>query len=176
MSDVAITKKGLLAQFQHIENNFMMGFAAYIMFIEEPCVKYIKAYCGEIGSYQLPLHEYANRILNGDRVLIQEFMKSQMRALGKESFDILKNYLITNSLWVEVKPNACLQFARIIRNALSHNFCFEFGKHEKSILPVTWHGRTINSSMEGQELTLSFYSPQCAWELFNDLRKLIKDI
>ena len=60
-------------------------------------------------------------------------------------------------------------FVRLVRNALSHNFHFEFSDTDKKRLPLTFRGRTMTPAMDGQPLTLDFLDHALVWELFNDM-------
>jgi len=54
-----------------------------------------------------------------------------------------------------------------IKNFLnSHNLRFEFKKYDKSLMPLSWKKRTIESNMDGQHLKMDFFGYSEAWELF----------
>jgi len=53
------------------------------------------------------------------------------------------------------------QFARIIRNCLSHDFRFDLSK-DMRLLPVTWKGKNITGGVHGTRLEHSFFG-------FNDV-------
>lgn len=89
-----------------------------------------------------------------------------LRAIIKEPFELIKDYCDKTGRAGQFKTESWYQFARIIRNCLSHNFRFEFNPYDKSLLPVTWKSRIITLVMDGLPLSLSFFGYVEAWELF----------
>jgi len=98
-----------------------------------------------------------------------------MRALIKESFELIKDYCDVTNQSSSFRAETWHQFARMIRNCLSHNFRFEFNNHDKKLLPVLWKNRTIDSSMDGQQLQLNFFGYVETWELFSEYQDFVEN-
>ncbi len=96
-----------------------------------------------------------------------------MRSLIKESFELIKDYCNDSNQSTSFKAERWYQFARIIRNCLSHNFKFEFNAYDRRLLPVTWKARTITLQMDGQHLELGFFGYVEAWELFQEFQEFV---
>jgi hypothetical protein len=79
--------------------------------------------------------------------LSSDFILNQLHALIRVPFEILCDYCKeydksapTRLLLEEMKATSWYEVARIVRNAISHNFHFQYTKHDKEkILPVTWN-------------------------------------
>ena len=92
--------------------------------------------------------------------LSSDFLLNQLYALIRAPFEIVGDYcedydkvMGGKRLSKQMKASPWFQFARIIRNAISHNFHFQYGTYDKSLLPVTWNGITLSQDMEGKPLT-----------------------
>ncbi|HBR09734.1 TPA: hypothetical protein DD712_00520 [Candidatus Acetothermia bacterium] len=85
------------------------------------------------GAYTVEFKQVKNLLIKPtDRdIAVKEFLTSQIRALIKESFELIKNYCYETKQVSKFKAEPWYQFARMIRNCLSHNFKFEFKKHDK---------------------------------------------
>ena len=123
------------------------------------------------GSYTVLFAQVATLLNNcADRdIAVKEFLKMLLRALIKESFELLKTYTSETSQEALLRGEPWYQFARLIRNCLSHSFVFKFRPHDRKILPVSWRGRSVSTDMDGAPLTLEFFGYVQTWELFADL-------
>ena len=88
-----------------------------------------------------------------------ELQKYLARAMMKEPFELIKDYVTQTQQLDRFKNQSWYQFARMIRNNISHSMRFEFRQHDLEKLPVTWNGKTIEASMDGQVLSLQFIYP-----------------
>jgi len=165
-------KQELLSQLVNAKNNYILGLAALSLFASEEIYPVLeKSHCG-FGSYSLSFDQVANLLRNqNDRdIAAKEFIKMLLRALIKESFELIKNYCDDSKQISVFTAQPFYQFARMIRNSLSHNFRFEFNKYDKTLLPITWKGKTITAAMDRSYLELSFFSYVETWELFAELQ------
>jgi hypothetical protein len=70
-----------------------------------------------------------------------------------------------------MKATSWYEVARIVRNAISHNFHFQYTKHDKEkILPVTWNCLTLSQGMEGRAITYESLWHKSGYELFLEMR------
>jgi hypothetical protein len=63
--------------------------------------------------------------------------------------------------------DSMVPYTRLVRNAVPHNFRFEFRTSDEAILPVTWNGNSIDIHCKGKDIT---YEPfwhrramSCSW-------------
>lgn len=103
---------------------------------------------------------------------LKEFHKSTRRALIKESYEVVKAY--TNDS-ADFKSQSWHRFARIIRNAISHDFFFHFDKHDKLALPLTWGHVTIDITMDGKEVTGDTLPHNIPFELFAEFENYVRN-
>ena len=149
--------------------------AAISLFSNEKVHPILDESNAKFGSYTIEFKQVNRLLMNStDRnIACKEFLNSQIRALIKESFELIKNYCDETRQNSTFKAEPWYQFARMIRNCLSHNFRFEFNKHDKSLLPVNWKSRTINATMDGKHLELKFFGYVETWELFTDYQDFV---
>ena len=109
--------------------------------------------------------------------LSSDFILNQLHALIRAPFEILHDYCedydkVDSSLRLVEKMKAApwFHYARIVRNAISHNFHFQYGKHDKKLLPVTWNGITLSQEMQGQAITYESLWHKRGYELFLEMR------
>jgi hypothetical protein len=109
-------------------------------------------------------------------VIVSDFILTQLHALIRAPFEILSDYCedydkeVTNGqLLSELKRADWYWFARMIRNAVSHNFHFDF-KHDKDKLPVTWNGVTLTEDLQGTPITYKSFWHKPGYELFLEMK------
>jgi hypothetical protein len=115
--------------------------------------------------------------------LSSNFLLNQLYALIHAPLEIVRDYcedydkvVGDQRLSNQMKASPWFHFARIIRNAISHNFHFQYGKYDKSLLPVTWNGITLSQDMEGQPLTSASLWHKTGYELFLEMRTSAEEL
>ncbi len=172
-----MTKKELMSRLENAKNNYILGLAAISLFSNEKVYPVLEESHAKFGTYTVEFKQVKNLLIKpADRkIAVKEFLTSQIRALIKVSFELIKNYCDETNQDSKFKAEPWYQFARIIRNCLSHNFKFEFRKYDKTLLPVTWKSRTIDASMDGKHLELKFFGYVETWELFTEYRDFVSN-
>jgi hypothetical protein len=172
-----MTKKELMSQLENAKNNYILGLAAISLFSNEKVYPVLEESHAKFGTYTVEFKQVKNLLMKpADRdIAIKEFLTSQIRALIKESFELIKNYCDETKQDSKFKAEPWYQFARMIRNCLSHNFKFEFREYEKKLLPVSWKSRTIDVSMDGNYLELKFFGYVETWELFTEYQTFVNN-
>lgn len=165
-----VTKADLLAQLVNARNNYVLGLAALSLFATREVYPILETQSASFGTYTVGFDQVSKLLrVTADRdIAIKEFLTMLLRALIKESFELIKDYSDQSGQASLLKGQIWYQFARIIRNCISHNFHFEFNSYDKGLLPVAWRSRTITAAMDRQPLPLSFFGYTEAWELFNE--------
>jgi len=104
-----------------------------------------------------------------------DLILNQLHTLIRVPFEILQDYCkdydkanSARQLWQEMQGTPWFHFARIVRNAISHNFHFHFQSKDK--LPITWNGITLSQDMEGQRITYEMFYDNIGYELFLEMR------
>jgi hypothetical protein len=83
---------------------------------------------------------------------LRELIKFARRNSIKEAFETVKAFADQNNLMNELRGQEWFRYARIIRNAISHNLHFEFDKYDLKAMPITWNGITISESLDKTEM------------------------
>ncbi len=108
---------------------------------------------------------------------VADFVLNQLHALIRTPFALLSDYC---NDYDKAEPGAGLfkqlegaewyEFARINRNAISHNFRYEFRPRDLRVLPVTWNGLTLTTDMDGQTMRHELLWHKPGHELFLAMR------
>ncbi len=61
-------------------------------------------------------------------------------------------------------------FASVVRNAVSHNYRYEFNKSDLKRLPLTWRGATLSAEMQGQAVDYQTFWHKEGCELFLEMQ------
>jgi hypothetical protein len=172
-----MTKPELIGQLENAKNNYILGLAAMSLFASPEAYPILEKNRASFGTYTVEFAQVVRLLQNAkDReIATKEFLTSQIRALIKESFELIKDYCENSGQAALLKAEDWYQFARMIRNCLSHNFKFEFNNYDRGLLPLSWKGRTIASEMDGQHLRLDFFGYVETWELFREYQNFVKD-
>lgn len=172
-----MTKKKLMNQLENAKNTYVLGLAAISLFSNEKAYPVFEEGHAKFGTYIVEFKQVKSLMINPThrQIALKEFLKSQIRALIKESFELVKNYCHETNQNSKLKAAPWFQFARMIRNCLSHNFKFEFREYDKTLLPLTWKSRTIDASMDGKHLELKFFGYVETWELFMEYQKFVEN-
>lgn len=176
-AETVMPKAALVSQLENAKNNYVLGLAAISLFGSPDAYPILERNHATFGQYTVPFAQVAQLFAkeNDRNIAIREFLTSQIRALIKESFELIKDYCEDTGQSAVFKAEPWYQFARMIRNCLSHNFKFEFNKYDKSLLPVSWGPRTIDLGMDGTHLKLEFFGYVETWELFREYQEFVRD-
>jgi len=104
------------------------------------------------------------------RIATEELYASSHRAAIKELLPLTKYYCHSTGQLDALKAQSWFQFWNILRNCWSHDMKFNFNKNEKSLLPVTWSGVTIDIAMNGKELQHG----ECSYEKLRELIEVVQ--
>jgi hypothetical protein len=115
--------------------------------------------------------------------LSADFLLNQLYALIRAPFEIVHDccedydkLVGGKRLSEQMEATPWFQFARIIRNAISHNFHFQYNKYDRSLLLVTWNGITLCQDMEGKPLTSELLWHRTGYELFLQMRTFAEEL
>lgn len=174
-----MTKDDLLNKFENLERNFILGFQSIApltldtdIFFKHPI---------HIGDIKLDTTDIKSAITQKKNMelIIDEFSKSVIRTLIRESTEAITSYCNTSNQYNKIEFNDTFNFARIIRNSFAHNYIISFSKFYKTKIlnerSIVWNGKEIKLDMEGISLEKTFFGYKDALTLLKDLKKMIQD-
>ncbi len=172
-----MNKSELLSQLENAKNNFILVLASTSLFSNEKIYPILEESNCKFGTYSIQFKQVAEMMKkeNDRNIACKEFINMGLRILIKETFELIKDYSRETQQKQIFESQQWFQFARIIRNCLSHNFKFQFNNHDKSLLPISWKNRTIDISLANTHLQLSFFGYVEAWELFDEMNLFVKN-
>lgn len=110
-------------------------------------------------------------------VVTSDFILNQLHALIRAPFELLCDYCEDydkaapgRNLLRDLQACPWYQFARLVRNAVSHNFRYDFREADKKRLPITWHGITLTEDLDGKPITHETLWHRPGYELFLDMQ------
>jgi len=127
----------------------------------------------------IPYSDLAEMLENDSTrlVITSDFILNQLHALIRVPFELLHDYCedydkaapgqhLVNSL----QKCPWYQFARFVRNAISHSFRYDFREADKRRLPITWRGITLTEDLNGKPITHETFWHKPGYELFLEMR------
>jgi len=170
-----VTKEELISQLYNSKNNFILGLASLALLADPDAQNLLKEKSADLSGYSVPFDQVATLLGSAcDRqIALEEFAKSVLRCLVKEGHELVTHYCKREDLYSDLSAHPWWQFSRLIRNALSHNFCFRLNDKDLRLLPVSWQGKTLDPSVDGQPLMLSFFGHADAWRLFLEYESFV---
>ena len=175
---IEIIKDLLLTQLDHTRNNYILGLAALTAFSSPISHPLLSSQTAHFGSYTVTFDQVVT-LLQNDRdrgILLREFLKMLMRTLIQESFEHIKDYCTLTDQYDRLKGQSWYEFARMIRNFLSHNCRFEFNRYDRDRLPVVWKDKEITRSLDRKSPDFSFFGQIETWELFMEFETFVTDV
>jgi len=163
------TKEELLNGLNNVLNNFLYG---------SVCPKLVPPECwrdaaqkwavfqSSEGEIKIQLGPLVRRAFDVDHTPCEGFKRnyenSLLRTLIREAHELILLYCEETRQFPVYEAEPWFQFARILRNVISHKECGTLRKWPKDLLAkgitsVTWRRKTFDTSMLGQPLV--FYPP-----------------
>ena len=166
----------LVNQLVHTRHNYILGLAGYALLNNERTYSFLSSQSAVFGPYSVSFDQVTRlfRDQRDQQLAMREFLKMLMRTLIKESFEHIKDYCTRTEQFGSLKSQSWYEFARIIRNFLSHNCRFQFNKYDLERLPVNWNGKVITGEMNGQIADFSFFGQVETWELFAEMEDFVR--
>jgi hypothetical protein len=163
-----VTKEELVSQLYNSKNTFILGLASLALLADPDAQNLLKEKSADLSGYSVSFGQVADLLGSAcDRqVALEEFAKSVLRRFVKEGHELVTHYCKGEGLSSDLCAQPWWQFSRLVRNALSHDFSFRLNDKDLKLLPVSWQGKTIDPSVDGQPLMLSFFGYADAWRLF----------
>lgn len=168
------TKTEFMSQLTNCKNNYVLSLAAAGVFSqiagEDKAAEAIRhalarSQCA-FGPFSVSFGQVI-QLLNAqdDRdIALREFLLMALRALIKESFELIKTYCNATGQFATFEQQSWYRFLRCLRNTVSHDFTVQCKSTKDE---GTWRQYSFTTAMQGCPLKLEhFGSWPGAWQLF----------
>lgn len=107
-----------------------------------------------------------------------DFVLNQLHALIRVPYELLDDYCKDydkatpgSSLSRQLRTADWFEYARAIRNTVSHNFRFDFSRYKPEYFPITWRGISLTADPHGKPITFESFWHKSGYELFVAMRE-----
>ena len=172
--------KQLLNHLTLIRSNFSFGLQFWALLKDPKTAEGLQVHRVVVkadGIYAVPPGK-SMHIPEGESFYTLELRGPKNKDFGHASMTFEKLKTHCDAIGQDSAFKACnwYQFARIVRNALTHDQKWRFNKYDKSVLPVSWNGKTIDLTMDNTEITWEFFDPYDAMELWDEMYEFAKSV
>ena len=170
-----MTKTELLGVYRTSANHIRLTYASLVLWAYPDTTDFFEELYSRMDSIPKPFVDLPT-LLRDDRamrVACEELYESAHRSALNGLFPLTKLYCQETGQLDKLKAQPWFQFWRILRNCFAHDMRFNFNRDEKSLLPVSWSGVTIDISMNGKPLTNGQCSREKLRELFESAQSFI---
>ncbi|WP_027515681.1 hypothetical protein [Bradyrhizobium sp. WSM1417] len=91
-----------------------------------------------------------------------DFVLNQLHALIRLPFELLGDYCEDydraspgRAMVQKLREADWYEYARAIRNTVSHNFRFDFSRYKPEQFPITWRGISLTTDLHGKAITVT---------------------
>lgn len=162
-----MTKNELLGMYRTKLNHIQLTYASLVLWSYPDTPDFFEKLHSNYNE-KLNLFPTLTTFLNDEvamKIACEELDASAHRSALKELLSLTKLYCHKSNQLAELKKQEWFYFWCIIRNCWAHDMKFNFNSHEKSKLPITWRGITIDITMNGEQLTHG----SCSYEKIREL-------
>lgn len=171
-----MTKQDLVGFFQTKMNLIKLSYASLILWSYEDTPTFFEVIHGELDIKVKVFPDAVSLVQDQPsmRIASEELYQSSYRSAVKELFPLTKLYCNQTGQLENLKAQPWFQFWRILRNCWSHDMVFNLNPDEKSQLPLTWSGVTLDESINGKPLTQGVCSYQKLYELLETVQEYVQ--
>lgn len=148
-----MTKSELIGIYRTSLNCCRLTYASMILWMYEDTPSFFEALYARM---EIP-KPYPDLIPMRDpkvlKIACEQLYDTAHRAALKELFELTKAYCEATRQTQELKSQPWFQFWRVVRNCFSHDMRFTFNLYDRKLLPITWAGVTLDTSLDGKPLT-----------------------
>jgi hypothetical protein len=171
-----MTKQELIGFYQTKMNHIQLCYASLILWSHEDMAEFFDRFHNELDD-DIKVFPNAMTLIGdkvGMKIASEELYQSSYRSAVKELFPLTKLYCHQTKQLDHLKSQPWFQFWRILRNCWSHDMVFNLNSDEKSKLPLTWSGVTLDESINGKPLIHGICSYQKVYELIETGQKYVQ--
>ncbi|MDA9430229.1 hypothetical protein [Bradyrhizobium sp. CCBAU 51627] len=106
-----------------------------------------------------------------------DFVLNQLHALIRVPFELLSDYCEDfdragsgSAMVKKLRDADWYEYARVIRNTVSHNFRFDFSRYKPEKFPITWRGISLTPDLDRKTITFESFWHKSGYELFVAMR------
>jgi hypothetical protein len=163
--DNPLTHSDAISQLTNCKNNFFLGLFAlnYFTSIDE-----IKSHIGSscsFGRYTFDFAQIVKMLESNADIACKEFLKLHLRALIKESFEVVSQYTKNVDMYDVMKDQEWFHFARVIRNAIAHSGYLQIEQNKS----YKWSGFELTCSDNEKPLSIDFIGYEGAYFLYEEI-------
>lgn len=167
-----ISHKEAISQLENCKNNFMLGLFALNMFSSKDELNRFNGNRCEFGNYTLDFDQVIRLLQTEQDIACKEFLKLHLRALIKESFEVVKQYSKQVSMFDTFKEQPWYHIARLVRNAIAHSGHFKIKQNEQ----YQWRNVRLCDQDNGRPLKIEFLGFDGAYALFEEMYQFLREL
>lgn len=171
-----MTKIDLLSQLENVLNSFLLGLGGYFIYDHYYHLVHLKdqkIIFRDGLSFDL---DQICKFSKADMLIANnEFLKGLLRHFLIDLKQCIHEYAKSSNQETVIYENTDFRIARILRNAVAHDFIISLDKHDLPKLPIEFCGVTFEQSMHGKNLTFEIIDPSSALILLQRLKALVED-
>ena len=172
-----MTKTNLLGVYRTSMNHIQLTYASLVLWSYPDTPTFFDELYGRMEDIPKPFPNLASFLHDkaAMRIACEELYDSAHRSALNELFPLTKLYCHETGQLEKLKTQPWFQFWRILRNCFAHDMLFNFNKDEKALLPVSWSGVTLDTSMNRKPLTHGQCSREKLRELFEAAQSFVSN-
>lgn len=169
-------KDFLMNQLERTLQNFGLSMVGLTLLESDDTYSLIRSGKAVFGNLEFGYSQFMPILENTTErnISLLELLKQHLRTFLKESFEHIKTYVNLTNQFELMRTANWYQFARIMRNSLSHTVFIQIKPRDLSLLPVTWNNITVDSAMNNTELYLDFFKPEDLFKLCIEMKEWAK--
>ncbi len=171
-------KSDLLETLNEIDDMLTLSLASITYFHRDKELKMLSEHWmmhfGRVWNLRYLADELRNPNKKAKR--LNDFSWIVKKFLLREPYTIIDEYCRLNNQTAKLREQDWFQFAKIIRNFVTHNF-LDPGRYSKSIFPVRWKQYVINwDEIETSKIILHRFGIKMPMELFNEIKQFAEKL
>lgn len=173
-----MTKGELLGSYQTKMNHIQLSYASLVLWSYDDVRSFFEQLHGELDDNIKVFPSVINLVKDKTnmRIALEDLYQSAYRSAVVELCSLTKLYCRQTGQLQCLKAQPWFQFLLVIRNCWSHDMTFNLNPNEKSKLPLTWSGITLDESINGKSLTHGDLSYKKLYELLQTGQKYVQQL
>ena len=168
----SISHSDAISQLENCKNNFLLGLFALNLFTSSENFKRNGSSSCSFGRFTVNSSQIIEMLEENNEIACREYLKLHLRALIKESFEVVTQYCKQENLYEVMRNQEWFHFARIIRNAIAHSGHFKIEKDRF----YGWRDFQLSHADHGQPLKIDFIGYEGAYLLYEELYIFLKSL
>jgi hypothetical protein len=146
----------LLGQYRTALNRIQLAYASLVLWSHPDIVTVFDAIYDKLDLRLRPFPKVGQLVRDDAtmRIACEELYEMAFRSALNDLLPLTKSYCHATGQIDKLKSQSWFPFWRVLRNCFSHDMKFNFNPAERTLLPITWSGCTIDIAMNGKALPL----------------------